>query len=331
MRAAVVPAAKASWKVQEVPTPDPGPNQVLIRIRASGLCYTDVHQTNGNMPGPFPRVLGHEPVGEIVAVGAGVTSRKVGDRVGVPWIQSSDGRCEWCLRGKPLFCPESIGTAIQMPGGHAEYMVAYANAAMLIPDAVSFEQAAPIFCAGYTVWSGLRRADPKPHERIAVVGIGGLGHLAVQYAKAAGFHTIAVSHSPEKKPFLIGLGADEVVADGKALAAAGGVDVVLATSNSNAAMADAIQGLRPDGRFVLMGFEAAPLPISPPELISKRLSILGSQQNGPEYLYEALDFVAQGKVKVVTETFPLAEVQRAYDRVAAGTVRFRAVIVNDAA
>jgi len=330
MRAAVVPAANARWEVKEVPTPEPGPNQVLIRIHASGLCYTDVHQTNGNMPGAFPRVLGHEPVGEIVAVGAGVTSRRVGDRVGVPWIQSSDGRCEWCLRGKPLFCPESVGTAVQMAGGHAEYMLAYAGAAMLIPDAVTYEQAAPIFCAGYTVWSGLRRADPKPHERIAVVGIGGLGHLAVQYAKAAGFHTIAVSHSPEKTPFLRGLGADEVVADGAGLARAGGADVVLGTSNSNAAMADAIQGLRPDGRFVLMGFEAAPLPVSPADLIMKRVSILGSQQNGPEFLYEALDFVAQGKVKVIIETFPLADVQRAYERVASGAVRFRAVITTDA-
>ena len=199
---------------------------------------------------------------------------------------------------------------------------------MLLPDGISYEQAAPIFCAGYTVWSGLRWADPQPHERVAVLGIGGLGHLAVQYAKAAGFETIAVSHSPDKDKFIRELGADEVVRDGKGLAAAGGVDVVLATGNSVDAMADAIAGLRPDGRLVLMGFEAKPLPVSPGDLIMRRLKIVGSQQNGREYLYEALDYAAKGKVKVVAETFPLKDVNKAYDRVAEGKVRFRAVVVN---
>lgn len=329
MQAAVAPAVNKRWQVEEVPTSDPGPNQVLIKIHASGLCYTDVHQTNGQLPGSFPRILGHEPVGEIVAVGSGVSTRRVGDRVGVPWLQSSCGRCEWCLRGRAMFCPNLIGTGAGTSGGHAEYMPAYANATMLLPDELSYEQAAPIFCAGYTVWSGLRWADPQPHERVAVVGIGGLGHLAVQYAKAAGFETIAVSHSPDKDKLLRELGADAIVRDGKGLVEAGGVDIVLGTSNSNDAMADAIPGLRPDGRFVLMGFEAKPLPVSPADLILRRIKIIGSQQNGREYLYEALDYAAKGKVKVLTETYPLGEVNKAYDRVATGKVRFRAVIVNN--
>ena len=240
-------------------TPEPGPNQVLIKIRASGMCYTDVHQTRGEIPSPFPRTLGHEPVGEIVAIGAGVTARKVGDRVGVPWVQSSCGRCEWCLRGKPMFCAEALGTSMQLAGGHAEYMLAYADATMPLPEGLSFEQAAPIFCAGYTVWSGLRWAAPQPGERVAVIGIGGLGHLAVQYAKAAGFRTIAVSHSPDKDRLIRELGADEVVRDGTGLAGAGGADIVLGTSNSMDAMADSIRGLRPDGRLVIMGAEAKPL------------------------------------------------------------------------
>ncbi|HEV7734271.1 MAG TPA: alcohol dehydrogenase catalytic domain-containing protein [Candidatus Binatia bacterium] len=328
MKAAVATAPKARWELQDVPTPEPGPNQVLIAIRASGLCYTDVHQTNGDLPGPFPRILGHEPVGEIVAVGPGVRTRRVGDRVGVPWLQASCGRCEWCLRGRPMFCANAIDTGQGISGGHAESMLAYAEATMLLPDGLSYEQAAPIFCAGYTVWSGLRWADPQPHERIAVVGIGGLGHLAVQYAKAAGFETIAVSHSPDKDALIRDLGADAVVRDGKGLADAGGADIVLATGNSSDAMADAIQGLRPDGRFVLMGFEAKPLPISPGDLIMRRLKIIGSQQNGREYLYEALDYVAKGKVKVIAETYTLDDVHRAYDRVAEGTVRFRAVLVR---
>jgi len=192
MQAAVVPAANNSWQVKEVPQPQPGPNQVLVKMHASGICYTDVHQTAGHFPGPFPRILGHEPAGEIVAIAPDVTTRKVGDRVGTAWIQSTCGRCEWCRRGRRMFCPYLKGTGTEAQGGHAEYMLMDADATYLIPDQVSYEQAAPIFCAGYTVYSGLRWADPQPHERVAVLGIGGLGHLAVQYAKAAGFQTIAV-------------------------------------------------------------------------------------------------------------------------------------------
>jgi len=201
-----------------------------------------------------------------------------------------------------------------------------ADATYLIPDQVSFEQAAPIFCAGYTVYSGLRWANPKPHERVAVLGIGGLGHLAIQYAKAAGFETIAVSHSPDKDKMIRDLGADEIVRDGKGLAAAGGADVILSTSNSTKAMNDSIQGLRPDGRLVTMGADAEPLSVSLIDLISKRIQIVGSPQNGPEYLYEALDYVGQGKVKSIIETYPLAEAVKAYQRVAEGKARFRAVL-----
>jgi alcohol dehydrogenase len=326
MRAAVVPAANGRWEVREVPQPEPGPNQVLVKMRASGVCFTDVHQTQGHLPGSFPRILGHEPVGEVVAVGVGVTTRKVRDRVGVGWIQKTCGRCEWCSRGRRMFCPGQQSTGMELQGGHAEFMPMYADATLLIPDGVSFEQAAPIFCAGYTVWSGLRRADPEPHERIAVLGIGGLGHLAVQYAKAAGFETIAISHSPDKDKLIRELGADEIVRDGKGLAAAGGADIVLSTTNSAKAMLESIQGLRPDGRLVTMGFAAEAIPVTLVDLIMKRIRIVGSQQNGPEYLYEALDYVAKGKVKVIAETYSLADAPKAYQRVAEGKARFRAVL-----
>jgi alcohol dehydrogenase len=255
-----------------------------------------------------------------------VTTRKVGDRVGSAWIQSTCGRCEWCQRGRRMFCPFLKGTGGDAQGGHAEYMLMNADATYLIPDKVSYEQAAPIFCAGYTVYSGLRWADPQPHERVAVLGIGGLGHLAVQYAKAAGFETIAISHSPDKDKMIRELGADEIVRDGKSLSAVGGVDIILSTSNSTKSMVDSIQGLRPDGRFIVMGADAEPLSISLIELLFKRIKIIGSQQNGPEYLYEALDYVAQGKVKSIIETYPLAEAVKAYERVAEGKTRFRAVL-----
>jgi alcohol dehydrogenase len=326
MRAAVVTAINGPWEVKDVPRPEPGPNQVLVKMHASGVCYTDVHQTLGHIPGAFPRILGHEPVGEVVAVAPDVTSRKVGDRVGVPWIQATCGRCEWCARGRKMFCAGQKSTGMDLQGGHAEYMPMYADATFLIPDGVAYDQAAPIFCAGYTVWSGLRWARPQPHERIAVLGIGGLGHLAVQYTKAAGFDTIAISHSPDKDKLIRELGADEIVRDGKGLAAAGGADIILSTTNSTKSMVDSLQGLRPDGRIVTMGADNEPISLSIMELLTKRIQVIGSQQNAPEYLYEALDFVAKGKVKTIAETYSLAEAPKAYQRVAEGKARFRAVL-----
>jgi alcohol dehydrogenase len=342
MLAAVVPSVNAKWEVKEVSIPRPGSNQVLIKMHASGICYTDVHATKGALGVKFPYTIGHEPAGEIVELGEGVTTRKVGDRVGVPWLQSTCGRCEWCQRGKSFFCPNHIATGVNIAGGHAEYMVAYSDATQLIPNGLSYDQAAPIFCAGYTVYSGLRLSDPKPHERIAVVGIGALGHLGIQYSKAAGFETIAVTHSKDKEELAYKLGADSVVADGDALlkekgqhgdsspdgnsGEEGGVDVILATSNSYKATADAIKGLRPDGRVILMGVSSTETLTVSPEILFKRARIIGSTQNDREHLYEALDYVAKGKVKVMTETFPLEEISNAYDKVADGNVRFKAVI-----
>ncbi|BAC90777.1 alcohol dehydrogenase catalytic domain-containing protein [Gloeobacter violaceus] len=329
MKAAVVPNLHGRWEIRDLPIPEPGINQVLIRIKASGLCYTDIHITEGAWPADsFPRTLGHEPVGEIVALGAGVRTRRLGDRVGVPWLQLACGRCEWCRRGKALFCKDQQGTGVQTQGGHAEYMLAQAEATVLLPDALAYEQAASLFCAGYTVWAGLRFADPKPHERVAVLGIGGLGHLAVQYGKAAGFETFAITHSPSKEKLVRSLGADGVFPSGAALREAGGADVILACSNSYRATGEALQGLRPDGRLVLMGLPSdnQTLAVSG-DLLVNRWRIIGSQQNGPEHLFEALDYAAKGKVKVVAETYSLDEINLAFDRVFSGDVRFRAVII----
>ncbi len=325
MKAVVVPEVHAKWQLRDVPIPKPAPDQVLIKMHASGICYTDVHMTNGILPASFPNTIGHEPVGEIVELGQNVTTRKIGDRVGVPWVQHTCGRCEWCQRGKSLFCLEQIGTGVNIGGGHAEYMVAYADATQLLPENLQYEQAAPIFCAGYTVYSGLRIAEPKPHERVAVVGVGGLGHLAIQYAKVCGFETIAITHSKDKEELAHKLGADVVVSDGKGLKKSGGADVILATSNSYKATGDTLKGLRPDGRLVLMGISDEPLIVTG-HLLMTRGRIIGSLQNDREYLYEALDYVAKGKVHVMIETFPLDEMNTAYDKVAKGELRFRAVL-----
>jgi D-arabinose 1-dehydrogenase-like Zn-dependent alcohol dehydrogenase len=228
----------------------------------------------------------------------------------------------------PTACLFPLQAAIDLPGGHAEYLLAFADATMLLPDNVAYEQAAPIMCAGYTVYSGLRIAEPQLRDRVAVVGIGGLGHLAIQFAKAAGFRTIAVTQSPDKVELAKSLGADEVYADADALAKAGGADVVLATSNSNAAMEQAVGALRPFGRLVIMGVDgSSKFTFDPVAVLTKRIKIITSSQNGTRDLYEALQYVADGKVKVVTETFPLADIAQAFDKVANGTIRFRAVIL----
>jgi len=214
-------------------------------------------------------------------------------------------------------------------------MVAYADATQLLPKGLTYEQAAPIFCAGYTVYSGLRFADPRPHERVAVVGIGALGHLGIQYSKAAGFETIAVTYSKDKEELAYKLRADSVVANGEGLLKEGQHDSLGGGSSSGV---DVLQVIltrqlqtqlkvldQMDGRFVLIGVSTEPFTISP-EILFKRARIIGSTQNDREHLYEALDYVAKGKVRVMTEIFPLEEISNAYDQVANGNVRFKAVI-----
>ena len=214
-------------------------------------------------------------------------------------------------------------------------MVAYADATQLLPKGLTYEQAAPIFCAGYTVYSGLRFADPRPHERVAVVGIGALGHLGIQYSKAAGFETIAVTYSKDKEELAYKLRADSVVANGEGLLKEGQHDSLGGGSSSGV---DVLQVIltrqlqtqlkvldQMDGRFVLMGVSTEPFTISP-EILFKRAHIIGSTQNDREHLYEALDYVAKGKVRVMTEIFPLEEISNAYDQVANRNVRFKAVI-----
>lgn len=319
MRAVKVSTPAGPWSISDVATPSPGHGQVLVRVAASGVCRNDLGMSEGTP--------GHEVAGEIVECGPGVVVRRVGDRVGVMLWQSSCGRCEWCQRGRSLDCAELIGTSIHRPGGHAEYVIADADGTALLPDGLSFEQAAPIMCAGLTALSGLHSAAPRPGERVAVVGIGGIGHLAVQFAKAAGFHTTAVSRSRLKESAAHSLGADAFVTDGSELARRGGADVVLATSCDVRSHADALRALRPEGRLVVMGLGPEPLTLSAGDLIVKRLRVIGSQHNSPEHLHQALALAASGKVTVATETYRLEDAATAQHRLREGSVRFRAVLV----
>ncbi|WP_026413622.1 alcohol dehydrogenase catalytic domain-containing protein [Actinomadura oligospora] len=338
MKAAVIPEVNAAWRIQEVPTPEPGPGEVLVRVRASGICFNDVLTTRGIIPFPpfSPAVLGHEAAGEVVGVGAGVTSRQEGDRVGVPWMQGSCGRCDYCARNLPLSgqaafeCAMPRMTGITVPGGQAEYVVAAASGTVLLPSGLDYELAAPVLCAGNTAWGALRKAEARPYERVAVLGIGGLGHMALQYAAAAGHETIAITRSPDKHKAAKELGAATVVADGEGLEAAGGADVILVTGPSYTAASDAMRGLRTGGRIVLAGIDGmSPFTLAPDmarPFFARGQRVLGATHEGPDALREALEIVASGKVTPRVEAYGHANVADAFDRVAKGEARFRAVV-----
>lgn len=333
MKAAVITEANAKWELQDRDVPQAGPNQVLARIRACGICGTDLWMAQGKLSyRPFPLILGHEGVGEVVAVGAGVTEFKAGDRVGMPMVQKRCGKCDFCRQQHPnsfvtaANCAAPVLTGVTVDGAHAEYMVADVGGTVHLPDVISYELAAPTVCAGYTVWAGLRRADVRPGARVAVSGIGGLGHLAIQYAKAAGYHVTALTRTPGKQDLALQLGADEVAADAAALKQAGGADLLMHTNSSHAAVADAMEGLRPWGKVVIngIGFDDMTLPMLP--LVSNSYQVIGSAHNGLEYLSEALDFVARGEVTPMIEVFPKENINEAVAKATAGDVRFKAVV-----
>ncbi|WP_353100881.1 alcohol dehydrogenase catalytic domain-containing protein [Stenotrophomonas lactitubi] len=334
MKAVVMTGPDKPWEVHDVPVPRTEPGQVLVKVHASGMCYTDVWATQGYGGDIYPQTPGHEVVGEIVEIGAGVHTRRIGDRIGTTWVQSSCGRCPYCRENRPLtgqtamncVSPRTTGFAAQ--GGHAQYIAVAAEGTVLLPDGLSYVDAAPMMCAGYTTWSGLRDAAPQPGEKIAVLGIGGLGHVALQLSKACGFETIAITHSADKRALAIQLGADHVVGTGKELKEIGGADVLLVTTNDFNSAEEAVNGLRIDGRIVLCGLDfSKPFSISsegvPFHMMRQR--IIGSTHGGQQYLGEVLDLAAKGKVRPLVETFRLDQATEAYDRLASGKMRFRGV------
>ena len=327
MKAVVMTGANKPWEVQEVPTPAAEPGQVLVKVHASGMCYTDVWATQGYGGDLFPQTPGHEVVGEIVEVGAGVHGREVGDRIGTTWVQSACGRCAYCREYRPLTgqtamsCPGARTTGFSTQGGHAEYIAVAAEGTVLLPDGLSYVDAAPMMCAGYTTWSGLRDAAPQPHQKVAVLGIGGLGHVALQLSKACGFETIAITHSADKHDLARQLGADQVVANGKELADIGGADVLLVTTNAFETAEEAMTGVRVDGKIVLSGLDfTKPFSISSETapFNMMRQQVIGSTHGGQHYLGEVLDLAAAGKVKPIVETFSLDQATKAYDRLSSG-------------
>jgi len=312
-----------------LPDPKPGAGQVLVRVEASGMCGGDIHLHHGHFPLTPPVVAGHEPVGQIVEVGPGVTTLRVGDRVGVSWHQRGCGRCHFCQEHRWTYCAE-LQTWMQLGGGNAELMLAWEQGCTLVPSSLRSEDAAPIFCAGHTVMSALRRAAPRPGDRVAVLGIGGLGHMALQCAKALGHPTVAVTNTESKRREAESLGADEVVLagddPGAALRAAGGADVIVSTTNSAAQISKALSGLRIEGRLVNVGAPDGPIQLNAMQQFLMQTSLMGSTMGPRRDLLDVLDLAVAGKVRATVETYPLDRVNDVRERLEAGKMRYRAVL-----
>lgn len=331
MRCAIMPAPGQSIEIREVPDPTPGPGQIRVRIHACGICGTDCHVWHGHFPIQHPCSFGHEPVGVVDAVGPGVAQWRLGDRVGITWTQDGCGTCPVCLMGKPSYCDHQK-TWTTNGGGHADLMIAEATGCVRLPDGLPFDHAAPMMCAGFTTMSAYRRAAPASSDRIAVLGLGGLGHLAVQIAKAHGHEVVVVTGSKGKAEDARRLGADHVVEvqahAGSELADVGGADVVLATSNHMGQTSQILHGLRPEGRLVSVAAVGQPINTDPILLLEKELRLIGAHTSHREDLVEVLNLAAVGKVKPWLVPLPataqgLTEALRNLD---AGGVRYRQVV-----
>jgi propanol-preferring alcohol dehydrogenase len=332
MRAAVVPALGARLEIRDLPVPEPGPGQVVVRVEASGLCHTDIHAARGDWPvkPKLPLVPGHEGVGTVVSVGDEAGPVAVGDRVALPWLGHACGHCRYCVAGWETYCtsPEYMGYT--MDGGYAEYTLAYASHVVKVPDSVTSFDAAPLTCAGVTTYKALKVAHPQPNETAMVVGIGGLGHLGLQYAKVFGTTTIAVDVEDEKLQLAKELGADHVLDarfdQAEQLAELGGVDIALVTVPSPAAMRTAHAALNPNGRLVLVGLPADNrLEIPVFETVLKGISVIGSLVGTRNDLADCFALHAAGRTRVIAESRRLEDVNDCFEEVLAGRVPARLV------
>jgi propanol-preferring alcohol dehydrogenase len=334
MKAAVVHALGQPLSIEQVPIPTPGPGEVLLRLVASGVCHTDVHAVEGDWPvkPSLPFIPGHEGVGDVVALGAGVVGVAVGDRVGVPWLHSACGRCEFCMTGREALCPSQRNTGYSVNGGYAEYMVANADYVGRIPDGMDPALAAPVLCAGVTTYKGLKETDTRPGQWVVISGVGGLGHLGVQYARAMGLRVIAVDVAPEKLALAKRLGA-ELVIDASTEDPAevvqrtvGGAHAALVTAVSTRAFDQAIGMLRRGGTCVLVGLPPGDFPTPIFDVVLKRLTVRGSIVGTRADLQEALEFAARGEIEVAFETRRLEDVNDVFDALKRGAITGRVVL-----
>jgi propanol-preferring alcohol dehydrogenase len=334
MEAAVVEQFGQPLQVREVPVPQPGPGQALVEIVASGVCHTDLHAAEGDWPvkPTLPFIPGHEGAGIVVALGPGVTHLKEGDRVGIAWLHSACGLCTFCLSGWETLCLEQKNSGYSVNGSFAQYALAQADYLGRIPGNLSFIDAAPILCAGVTTYKGLKETQTRPGEWVAISGVGGLGHVAIQYAKAMGLHVAAVDLGPEKMALARKLGA-EIAIDAKTQDPAtviqqqiGGVHGVLVTAVSPIAFKQAVGMLRRGGTCVLNGLPPGEFPVSIFDVVLNRYTIRGSIVGTRIDLNEALAFAAEGKVKATIEAQPLSAINDVFARLKTGKVNGRVVL-----
>jgi D-arabinose 1-dehydrogenase-like Zn-dependent alcohol dehydrogenase len=332
MRAVQVPRAKGNLEMVERDIPEPPAGWVRVKVEACGICHSDSLVKDGTWPGiQYPRIPGHEVIGTIDAIGPDVPDWKMGQRVGIGWHASNCGHCDPCRRGEFFACQvELMTTGISFDGGYAEYMVAPAKALASVPEELSSIDAAPLMCAGITTFNALRNSGGRAGDLVGVLGIGGLGHLGVQYAAKMGFRTAAIARGKDKEALARKLGAQHYV-DSQAvdpaaeLARLGGAKVIIATVTNGDAMAAVVGGLGPNGVLIVIG-AAGPISVNPILLIGAQRSLKGWYSGTSIDSQDTLNFSANTGVQSMNEIFPLAKASEAYERMMSGKARFRVVL-----
>ncbi|MFC0685371.1 MULTISPECIES: zinc-dependent alcohol dehydrogenase [Sphingomonadaceae] len=335
MRAAVAREYGAPLTIEQVPIPTPGPGEVLVKVVASGVCHTDLHAIDGDWPvkAPLPLIPGHEGVGHVVALGAGVTDLKEGDAVGVPWLHHACRECEYCETGWETLCEKQANTGYSVNGGYAEYVIAAAPFVGRLPADVDFVSMAPILCAGVTVYKGLKETEARPGQWVVCSGVGGLGHVAVQYAKAMGLNVIGIDIGESKLKLARELGAELAfdATDPDLVAkvqkeTGGGAHGVIVTAVSRAAFSQAIACARRRATVSLIGLPPGDFPTPIFDVVLKRITIRGSIVGTRYDLDEAIAFAAQGKVKAKVAARPLEEVNEVLDDLRHGRIDGRVAL-----
>jgi D-arabinose 1-dehydrogenase-like Zn-dependent alcohol dehydrogenase len=332
MKVAVISKPGADFEIVERKIPEPGRGEVRIKVQACGVCHSDVLTKEGLWPGiEYPRVPGHEVAGLIDEVGEGVSAWKVGQRVGVGWHGGHDNTCRECRRGDFRNCRNGKVTGISYDGGYQEYMLAPVEALAAIPDTLSDADAGPLLCAGITTYNSLRHSGAMPGDLVAVQGIGGLGHLGVQYANKFGYKVAAIGRGPENATLAKKLGA-AVYIDSAATKPAeelqkmGGAQVILATAPNSKAMSELIDGLGPNGKLLVVGAAFEPIEVTPLQLINGSRALQGWAAGTPADSEDTLNFSVLTGVRPMIETYPLARAAEAYDRMMSGKAQFRVVL-----
>jgi len=335
MKAAVVRAFGQPLAVEALAVPVPGPGEVRVRVKACGVCHTDLHAAHGDWPikPVLPLVPGHEVAGVVDALGADVTHVKAGDRVGVAWLHDACGRCEYCETGWETLCASQHNTGYSCNGGFAEYVIAKADFVARLPDNLDFAAAAPILCAGVTTYKGLRETEARPGEWVAICGVGGLGHVAIQYAKAMGLHVVAIDLGADKLRLATAHGADEAfdarspdLVDAVMRVTDGGAHGVLVTAVSPPAFSQALKIVRRKGTISLVGLPPGSFDMPIFEVVLKRITVRGSIVGTRRDLDEALAFAAEGKVHARITRVPLDDVNRVFAQMEEGTLQGRVVL-----